>query len=526
MALSPGTRLGPYEILTSIGAGGMGEVYRARDTRLSREVAVKVLPSQSAPTPEARERFEREARTISQLSHPHICVLHDVGREGQTEYLVMELLEGETLTDRLGRGPLPLEQALRFGADIASALAAAHARGIVHRDLKPGNVMLTRTGVKLLDFGLARALASPAEVSGLTEAPTMARDLTAEGSIVGTVAYMAPEQLEGRKTDARTDIFALGAVLYEMLTGRKAFSAGSHAALISAILTTEPPAVSSVQPIIPPELDRLVKTCLSKDPAERWQSAHDVELQLRSIGGSGATAGPIPAVSLRTPRRVLPWAVAAIAAAVAVVALIRGSRAHPAAQDPIRFVVLPPENGAFVFNSEGDFLAVSPDGKSLAYVASGGESAPSGLSPLRGTVRGNGAPPRVWIRPLDQIAARPLVGSERREVGPLVARRSLDRVLHERQAEARGSAGRLAGSDLRRGPRRRRQSRHVGPSNDPVHERAGRRALSAWPHREDRRPSSPPPIPRTPSCASRGLSSSPMESGTSTSCGIARAGET
>jgi Tol biopolymer transport system component len=375
----------------------MGEVYRARDTRLSREVAVKVLPSQSAPTPEARERFEREARTISQLSHPHICVLHDVGREGQTEYLVMELLEGETLTDRLGRGALPLEQALRFGADIASALAAAHARGIVHRDLKPGNVMLTRAGVKLLDFGLARALASPAEVSGLTEAPTMARDLTAEGSIVGTIAYMAPEQLEGRKTDARTDIFAFGAVLYEMLTGRKAFSAGSQAALISSILTTEPPAVSSVQPITPPELDRLVKTCLSKDPAERWQSAHDVELQLRSIGGSGSVSrGEIPAVSRPRRRPVISWAIAAAAVAVAAAVLVRGGRPRALPAATVRFAVPPPDGGGFNYIVEGNFMVVSPDGSQLAYVAWGAKD----------------VAPRVWLRPLSAAAARPIPGTE------------------------------------------------------------------------------------------------------------------
>ena len=398
MSVASGTRLGPYEIVAPIGAGGMGEVYRAKDTRLARDVAIKVLPSQRAPTPEARERFEREARTISQLSHPHICVLHDVGRDGETEYLVMELLEGETLTDRLGRGPLPLDQALRFGGDIASALAAAHARGIVHRDLKPGNVMLTRSGVKLLDFGLARAFSEPAEVSGLTEAPTMARDLTAEGSIVGTVAYMAPEQLEGRKTDARTDIFAFGAVLYEMLTGRKAFSAGSQAALISAILTTEPPLVSSVQPITPPELDRLVKTCLAKDPAERWQSAHDVELQLRSIGGSGSVSrGEIPAVSGRRRRPVLPWVIAAAAVLLAAAVLVRGARPRTAPAGTVRFAVPPPDGGAFNYIVEGNFMVVSPDGSQLAYVAWAGKDIAT----------------RVWLRPLSAASARPIPGTER-----------------------------------------------------------------------------------------------------------------
>jgi Tol biopolymer transport system component len=396
MTLSAGSRLGPYEILAPLGAGGMGEVYRARDTRLSREVAVKVLPSHRAPTPEARERFEREARTISQFSHPNVCVLHDVGREGDTEYLVMELLEGETLSDRLGRGPLPLEQSLRFGADIAAALEAAHRKGIVHRDLKPGNVMLTKSGVKLLDFGLARAFESPASAAGMTAAPTAARDLTAEGAIVGTVAYMAPEQLEGREADPRTDVFAFGSVLYEMLTGRKAFTGASNATLISAILTSEPPAVSSLQPVSPAELDRLVRTCLAKDPADRWQSAHDVELQLRAMGGSGSVARP-GAGAAPAPRRFgwLPWAAATICAAIAAGALVRGGGRGAAPASPVRFSVSRPENGEFGYQAEGNFLAVSPDGLQIAYVAS---------DPKGGR--------RVWLRPLSALSGRPIQGTE------------------------------------------------------------------------------------------------------------------
>ncbi len=294
MSLSAGTKLGPYEILSPLGAGGMGEVYRANDSRLSREVAVKVLPSHVSPTPEARQRFEREARTVSQLSHPHVCALYDVGREGDTEYLVMELLEGETLGHRLARGALPIDQAMRFGAEIASALQAAHRKGIVHRDLKPGNVMITKTGVKLLDFGLARAFETPIKAGELTRAPTVtvAKDLTAEGSIVGTVPYMAPEQLRGEETDARTDVFALGAVLYEMSTGRRAFPGNDQATLISAILTFEPPPISEVRPVSPPGLDLVVRTCIAKDPADRWQSAHDVELQLRGIPSSGSDLAP------------------------------------------------------------------------------------------------------------------------------------------------------------------------------------------------------------------------------------------
>src|SRR5687767_9922838 len=236
MTLSSGFRLGPYEIVAPIGAGGMGEVYRARDTRLERTVAVKVLPPHLSASPEVRQRFEREARTISQLSHPHICALYDVGREAETEYLVMEYLEGGTLAERLARGPLPLEQTLRFGIEIADALDKAHRQGIVHRDLKPGNVMLTKTGVKLLDFGLAKAFAPSTARSGvsLTALPTQQRasNLTEEGTILGTFQYMSPEQLEGREADARTDIFAFGAVLYEMATGKKAFAGRSQASLI------------------------------------------------------------------------------------------------------------------------------------------------------------------------------------------------------------------------------------------------------------------------------------------------------
>src|SRR5262245_60540388 len=229
MTLPDGTKLGPYEIVASIGAGGMGEVYKARDTRLDRTVAVKVLP-QRLSSPEVRQRFEREAKTISQLSHPHICALYDVGREGETEYLVMEFLEGETLADRIGRGPMPVDQTLRIGTEIADPLDKAHRQGIVHRDLKPGNVMLTKSGVKLLDFGLAKAMAEPKQKDSVTSLPTQ-HALTQEGTILGTFQYMAPEQLEGKEADGRTDIFALGATLYEMATGRKAFSASSQASL-------------------------------------------------------------------------------------------------------------------------------------------------------------------------------------------------------------------------------------------------------------------------------------------------------
>src|SRR5262245_52966107 len=239
MTIEAGARLGPYEIVSPVGAGGMGEVYRAKDTRLGRDVAVKVLPAHMSSSPELRQRLEREARTISQLQHPHICMLHDVGHQNGTDYLVMEFLEGETLADRLGKGALPVEQALRIGIEIAGALDAAHRSGIVHRDLKPGNIMLTKSGVKLLDFGLAKLAAPPAsQVSQATSLPTALQEsqpLTSRGTILGTFQYMSPEQLEGKEADARSDIFALGCVLYEMLTGHKAFTGKSQASLIGSI---------------------------------------------------------------------------------------------------------------------------------------------------------------------------------------------------------------------------------------------------------------------------------------------------
>src|SRR5262249_34132054 len=254
------SRLGPYEVLSPLGAGGMGEVYKARDTRLDRTVAIKVLPPQLSASEEMRQRFEREAKAISQLSHPHICALYDVGSEGGTEYLVMEYLEGETLATRLIRGALPLDQTLRDGIEIADALDKAHRQGIVHRDLKPGNIMLTKSGIKLLDFGLAKAVAPVRAQSGMTSLPTVARpqNLTQQGTILGTFQYMAPEQLESAEADARSDIFALGAVLYEMATGQKAFQGKSQASLIGSILKEEPPPPSSVAPMTPPALDRVI----------------------------------------------------------------------------------------------------------------------------------------------------------------------------------------------------------------------------------------------------------------------------
>jgi serine/threonine protein kinase len=311
MTLSPGARLGPYEILAAIGAGGMGEVYRARDTRLDRTVAIKVLPAHVSADPDRQARFAREAKTIAGLNHPHICTLHDIGEHEGTTYLVMEHLTGETLAERLEKGPLPLEQALTVATEIAEALAAAHRQGVVHRDLKPGNVMLTKGGATLLDFGLARLTAhgeQPAAAS-LASAPTRTAPLTSEGQIVGTLQYMAPEQIEGKPADARTDLWALGAILYEMLTGKRAFEGTSAASLIGRIMTSEPPALAALQPLTPPALDRFVRRCLAKSPDDRWQSAHDVALFLDSLDD-------LVTESTRARPRRKPWNVAAVVATV------------------------------------------------------------------------------------------------------------------------------------------------------------------------------------------------------------------
>ncbi len=396
MSLTNGTRLGPYEIVEPLGEGGMGEVYRAKDTRLGREVAVKVLPQHLSMNAEVRARFEREAKAISSLSHPHICALFDVGHEGDTEYLVMELVQGETLAQRLAKGPLPLPVLLETAIQIADALDRAHKQGIVHRDLKPANVMLTKSGVKLLDFGLAkqREAVVQGEISQLTSMPTEAtpsRPLTEQGTILGTFQYMAPEQLEGGETDSRTDIFAFGCVLYEMATGSRAFKGKSRASLIGSILKEAPPPISSIQPMTPPALDRLVQTCLAKEPEDRFQTAHDVMLQLQWIAEGGSQAGaPAVVVHRRKSREKVAWGVAAgclLAAAVLGVGFVLRA---PRAESPVRFQFVLPEGMSVV-----QAPRISPDGKNLAFSAAGADGKT-----------------QIWIRPLESLEPRPVPGTE------------------------------------------------------------------------------------------------------------------
>jgi len=385
MRLGPGTRVGRYEIVAALGAGGMGEVYRARDSSLDRDVAIKVLPHGTADHPDARERLAREAKSLSRLSHPHICAVHDVGEDAGSLYLVMELLEGETLAARIARGPLGLTDTLRVGREIAEALGGAHRQGVVHRDLKPGNVMLTPGGVKLLDFGLAKAVAPTDPES----APTLGRSLTVEGTVVGTLQYMSPEQMEGKAADARSDIFALGAVLYEMATGQRAFGGDSASAIAAAILTVDPPPLHASA-----ALDRIVRACLVKDPDRRWQSAQDVALQL-SMSGDGVMA----AVSA-APRRIpawVPWVAAAMATAVAIAALtLRPARPAGAAPRPVAFTVPAPPGLSFFLSVERTPFAVSPDSTVLAFIAGSPET----------------GPPQIWLRPFASVAARPLAGTE------------------------------------------------------------------------------------------------------------------
>jgi Tol biopolymer transport system component len=404
MPLSAGTRLGPYEIVAPLGAGGMGEVYKATDTRLGRAVAVKVLPAHVASNSDLKARFEREARTISSLNHPHICTLHDIGRDGDTDFLVMEYLEGETLADKINRGPLPVRDALHIGGEIADALDKAHRQGVVHRDLKPGNVMLTKVGSKLLDFGLAKL--HPNSAIGLSGTPTVTTPLTNAGTIVGTYQYMAPEQLEGHEADARTDIFAFGVLLYEMVTGRRPFTGATQASVIAAILKDVPASPSGLEPLSPPALDGIIVTCLAKAPDDRWQSAGDVGRQLKllqsglgspsatAVGtsslASGASAAALRRGQTVSKRRRLAMAAAAFAVAVALVglAVFRDGRGQDT-REPVRFTL------ATTGTLDPTSVAVSPDGRYLAYV----------VSQL-------GEPSRLYVRPIDALEARLIPGTD------------------------------------------------------------------------------------------------------------------
>ena len=395
MTLATGIKLGPYEITGAIGAGGMGEVYRARDTRLERIVAVKILPDHLADRAELRERFEREAKTIASLNHPHICVLHDIGQQDGTDFLVMEYLEGETLAERLKKGPLPLDQVLQYAIEISDALDKAHRKGITHRDLKPGNIMLTKSGTKLLDFGLAKLRGPQAAVASLSALPTEGSNLTAQGTILGTLQYMAPEQLEGKEADARTDIFAFGVVVYEMATGKKAFEGKSQASLIAKILDSDPPPISSLQPMTPPALDRVVKTCLAKDPDDRWQTASDLRRELKWIAESGGRHGGAPEIAATVGKnwlRTALWIGAALAACIIVGLAVWTLK--PAAPGRVtRFAIsLPPGRR---LDTIGAAIAISPDGTHLIYAA--------GSSNLNR---------QLYVRAMDDLDDRPIPGTE------------------------------------------------------------------------------------------------------------------
>jgi Tol biopolymer transport system component len=391
MSVKAGTRLGPHEILSAIGAGGMGEVYKARDTRLDRIVAIKVLPTHLADRSELRDRFEREAKTIASLNHPHICTLHDIGHQDEIDYLVMEYLEGETLAQRLVKGALPIQQVLQYAIEIADALDKAHRKGITHRDLKPGNIMLTKSGTKLLDFGLAKLKQEVAPAIPDSQLPTMKSAVTAEGMILGTLQYMAPEQVEAKEVDARTDIFAFGVVVYEMATGKRAFEGKSQSSLIAAILEREPPPMSSLQPMTPLQLDRVVRKCLSKEPEKRWQAASDVCDELKwtaEVGQQTVTAAPH--VSRSGRREFLGWAVATIAVIALGLTFLRFRR--PAEEGRVlRFPLLTPDRAAA---NPRSIPAVSPDGLRLAFVA---------------TSEGKDG---LWVRDLDSMTARLFPGTQ------------------------------------------------------------------------------------------------------------------
>jgi eukaryotic-like serine/threonine-protein kinase len=410
MALTSGTRLGPYEIESPLGAGGMGEVYRARDTRLDRTVAIKVLNAQLVASAELRARFEREAKVISQLQHPHICVLHDVGNEGPIDYLVMEFLQGESLAERLRKGPLAADQVLTIAVEIADALEKAHRAGVVHRDLKPGNVMLTKSGAKLLDFGLAKPLGatvasgtgsgtSPsvfaAALTSTMPSPSPATPLSTAGTVIGTVQYMSPEQIQGIEADARSDIFSFGVMLFEMVTGKRTFEGKTQASIVGQILAVDPPSVSTLRPQTPPGLDRVIRLCLDKDPDERIQTAHDLKLQLQGIAESPLTTTQA-AVVVPARRPWLPWVAAGLLAIVAIGFALAYLQTPRAPQVSVHSYILAPEKATFQLtgNTAGPPV-LSPDGLRIAFVAKNADGKQM-----------------LWIRPLNSAVAQPMSGTE------------------------------------------------------------------------------------------------------------------
>ena len=392
-----GTTISHYKVTEKLGAGGMGEVYLAEDSRLDRKVALKILPQHLSERADLRERFEREARAVSSLNHPHICTLYDIGEQDGIHYLVMEYLEGQTLAARLEKGALPLEQTLQYAIQIADALDKAHRQGVVHRDLKPGNIMLTKSGAKLLDFGLAKLQTTETPTS-LSALPTEQANLTAEGTILGTLQYMAPEQLEGKEADARTDIFAFGAVVYEMATGKKAFEGKSQASLIGAIMEKDPPPMSELQSMTPPVLDWVVKRCLAKEPDERVQSAGDLMAELKWSTEEGAQAGTISAVTAPAAwKRAIPWSITGLALLMAGVAT--WSLMSPSPQPLLKFDITAPPTAPLNASQFTD-LIISPDGRRIVYQAD-----------LEG-------PDQLYVRPLDELTARPIPGTEDADRSP------------------------------------------------------------------------------------------------------------
>jgi len=376
----------------------MGEVYKARDTRLDRTVAIKVLPTHLAGRAELRERFEREAKTIASLNHPHICTLYDTGHQDEVDFLVMEYIEGETLAERLLKGPLPIQQVLQYAIEISDALDKAHRKGVTHRDLKPGNIMLTKSGTKLLDFGLAKLAQEAVPATPESQLPTMKSGITGEGTILGTLQYMAPEQVEAKEVDARTDIFAFGAVVYEMATGKKAFEGKTSASLMAKILEAEPPSMASLQPMTPPALDRVVKKCLAKEPDQRWQTAIDLCGELKWIAEGGSQVASTPTVPVKgiyaLGKRALIFGLGALLLVAAITGLAVWNLKPSFPRLVSRFAITLPPGQQLAGLDVGPSVAVSPAGTRIAYVAI------------------QGGTQQLYLRAMDSLEARVIAGTE------------------------------------------------------------------------------------------------------------------